>query len=141
MDQNMQKMIILENYNNPCNKGLIDDDTYIKVNMNSLSCIDNVDYMLKIENDKIIDVKYDGEACVISTSASSIMSNLILGRTLDEVLNIINNYEKMINEEEYDDSILQEANVFCDIAKQPNRKKCALLPFNALKKAILEYKK
>lgn len=140
MDEHLRKSIILDHYNNPINKGLIKDDSYYKVNMNSESCIDDLDYMMKIENNIITDVRFDGEACAISTSASSIMINLILNKTIDEVLNIINNYENMIDEKEYDKQLLQEANVFDEIYKQANRKKCALLPYHGLKKVLLEVK-
>ena len=45
-------------------------------------------------------------------------------------------YENMIDEKEYDSSILGELNVYNEIYRQPNRKKCALLPFESLKKII-----
>lgn len=140
MDSNLKKMIILEHYENPINRGLVDDDTYIKVNMDSESCIDNIDYMIKIENDIITDVRFDGEACAISTSASSIMVNLIINKHVDELLLIIENYENMIEEKPYDKNILEEANVYDDICKQANRKKCALLPILGLKKVLEKYK-
>ena len=73
MDNNLRREIILDNYQEPMNRGLIDDDSYLKINTNSESCIDNLDYMMKIEDNKIIDIRFDGEACAISTSASSIM--------------------------------------------------------------------
>ena len=91
MDEHLRKSIILEHYSNPLNKGLVDDDSYYKVNMNSESCIDNLDFQVKIKDDKIIDAKFDGEACAISTSASSILTDLVIGKTLKEALKIIEN--------------------------------------------------
>ena len=140
MDDEIRKSIILENYNNPVNKGLVEDNDYYKVNMNQESCIDNLDYMIKIENGIIKDARFDGEACVISTSSSSIMMNLIIGKTVDEALKIIENYENMISEKKYDENVLKEACVFNNICMQPNRKKCALLPYGGLKKIIENYK-
>ncbi len=140
MDENLRKSIILENYSNPVNKGLVNDDTYYKVNMNQESCIDNLDYMIKIENGIIKDARFDGESCVISTASSSIMMNLIIGKKVDEALNVIKNYENMINEEKYDEKVLEEACVFSNISMQPNRKKCALLPYVGLKKILEKYK-
>ena len=55
---------------------------------------------------------------------------------MEDALNIINNYEKMINEEEYDEKILEEAIVYSDISKQPNRKNCALLTWQGTKKVL-----
>ena len=77
MDENLRKSIILENYSNPVNKKTVDDKRYKRVNMNSSSCIDNLDFMVLIEDNIIKDAYFDGEACAISTSASSIMMKLI----------------------------------------------------------------
>lgn len=136
MDNNMKKMIMIEHYSNPLNKGLLEDDSYEKVNMNSKTCIDNLDFMFKIEDGVIKDVRFDGEACAISTSSSSIMSELIKGKTIDEAKKIIENYERMIEEKPYDKELLGEANCYDEIYKQPNRKKCALLPYLGLKKIL-----
>jgi len=94
--------------------------------------------MVRVENDIITDIRFDGEACAICTSATSILINTLLGKTLSEVKEIYDNYEKMINEEEYNEKILEDAIVYSDIAKQPNRKKCALLPWWGIKKVIDE---
>ena len=51
-------------------------------------------------------------------------------------IEILNNYESMIDEKEYDKELLGELNVYDEIYKQPNRKKCALLPFESLRKVI-----
>ena len=136
MDEHLRKSIILEHYSNPLNKGLVDDDSYYKVNMNSESCIDNLDFQVKIKDNKIIDAKFDWEACAISTSASSILTDLVIGKTLKEALNIIENYECMIEEKPYNKEVLHEALVYSEIYKQANRKKCAMLPSIAIKKMI-----
>lgn len=141
MDNNLKRSIILENYQNPKNKGLIDDDSYIKANMNNESCIDEIDLMVKLDGDKIIDARFDGEACAVCTSSTSIMINLVIGKTIEEAKEIFNNFNNMIEEKEYNSEILNEAIVYDDIAKQPNRKKCALLPWWALEKVIKEVKK
>lgn len=140
MDENLRKSIILENYSNPVNKKTVDDKRYKRVNMNSSSCIDNLDFMVLIEDNIIKDAYFDGEACAISTSASSIMMKLIIGKSIDDVLKIIESYENMIEEKPYDDGILEEALAFDEIHKQANRKKCALLPFEGLKKILLSSK-
>ena len=138
MDQNLKRTIILENYQNPTNKGLIDDNSYINVNMNNESCIDEINLMVKVEKDKIVDIRFDGEACAICTSATSVMINTLIGKTIDEVKEIYQNYENMINENSYDENLLGDAIVYDDIARQPNRKKCALLPWWGIKKVIDE---
>ena len=136
MDPILKRQIMLDNYENPANRGLTSDDTYIKINTNNESCIDNLDIMFKIDNGRIVDIKFDGEACAISTSATSIMIKSLIGKNKEEALNILENYENMLDEKEYDKDLLGELNVYDEIYKQPNRKKCALLPFESLRKVI-----
>lgn len=138
MDSNLRREIILDNYQDPMNRGLIDDDSYIKVNSNSESCIDNLDFMMKVEDGVVKDIRFDGEACAISTSATSIMIRSLIGNSIDDVKKILINYQKMINEEEYDEEVLGELNVYDTICKQPNRKNCALLPSVAVDKMLGE---
>ena len=141
MDQNIKREVILEHYQNPVNRGLIDDDSYILVNTNNESCIDEINLMVKIEDNKIVDARFDGEACAICTSSTSIMIHTLIGKTLEEAIEIYKNFNQMINEESYDEGILEEATVYDDIYKQPNRKKCALLPWWGFEKVVNKIKK
>ena len=138
MNAELKRTIILENYQNPTNRGLIDDDSYKKINTNSKGCIDQIDLQIKVENNIVKDIRFDGEACAICTSSTSIMINSLIGKNLDEALNIIDNFEKMINEQEYDEQLIGEAIVYSDIAKQPNRNNCALLTWRGTKKVLEE---
>lgn len=136
MDSNLRREIILDNYQDPMNRGLVDDEGYLKVNTNSESCIDNLDFMMKIEDGVVKDIRFDGEACAISTSAASIMIRSLIGKKIEDVEVILDNYRKMINEEEYDSEVLGELNVYDEICKQPNRKNCALLPSVAINEML-----
>lgn len=136
----MRREIILDNYQNPINKGLINDDSYILKNTNNESCIDSIDMMMKVEDGIIKDILFDGEACAICTSATSIIIKILIGKTIKEAENILNNYKNMIDEKEYNKELLEELNVYEDICMQPNRKKCALLPSMAVEKILEEIK-
>lgn len=136
MDPILKREIILDNYQNPKNKGLVDDKDYITIKSNNESCIDDLDIQYKIENGVITDIHFDGEACAISTSATSIMINALIGKNIDYAKKILENYENMLNEKDYDKELLAELNVYEEIYLQPNRKKCAFLPFTSLKKII-----
>jgi len=138
MDSNLKRSIILEHYQNPVNKGLIENEDYVKINMNNESCIDEVDLMIKFNNNKIEDIRFDGEACAICTSSTSIMIDTLKGKTINEAKEIINNFKDMLDEKEFNKDILEQALVYEDISKQPNRKKCALLSWWGIEKAINE---
>ena len=85
---------------------------------------------------KIKDIRFDGEACAICTSATSIMIDTLKNKTVEEAQEIYQNYENMIDEKDYDENILEQAIVYHDIARQPNRKKCALLSWWGIKKIL-----
>lgn len=137
MDKDIKRSIILDNYQNPNNKR-VSGTGYVKINTRNVSCIDNLDIYLKIENDIIKDVSFEGEACVISISSTNILSNLLIGKTKEEGIYLIDNYLKMINEEEYDKEVLKELLVFDDTSRQPSRIKCATLSANGIKKFLEE---
>ncbi len=141
MDPITRRELMLEHYQNPVHKGLLNDKEYIKVNTHNESCIDNLEIAVKIEDGIIKDIRFDGEACAISTSATSIMIETLLGKSIDKVKEIVQNYENMINEENYDEEILGQLNVYNETYLQPNRKKCALLPFDALKQILKQIEK
>ncbi len=127
MNSDIKRSIILDNYQDAKNRGIPDSNDYIKINSNNVSCIDNIDVYVKLDKDKIIDIKYEGEACVIAISSTSILSDLLIGKTIEEANLILMNYFNMIEEKEYDKDVLGEAIVYDDIYKQPARKTCATL--------------
>lgn len=141
MDQNLKREIILDNYQNPKNKGLIEGEDYIYQNMDSKSCIDQIDLMVKIKDNKIEDIHFDGEACAICTSSTSIMIKEMTNISVEEAEDKINNFKNMINEKEFDEEKLGEAIVYEDIKYQPNRKNCALLSWYGLEKVLERNKK
>lgn len=136
MDPKLKRDIILDHYQNPVNRGLTDEEGYIRVNTRNSSCVDNIDMMVKIENGVVVDARFDGEACAICTSATSMLVRAILGKNMDEVVKIVDNFSSMINEKEYDKDVLGELIVYDDIYKQPSRKRCALLPCESIEKVV-----
>ena len=141
MDSNLRREIILDNYQEPMNRGLIEDDSYIKTRTSSESCIDDLSFMMKIEDGVVKDIRFDGEACAISTSATSIMIRSLIGKSVEDARKILTNYSNMINEKEYDEELLGKLVFYYEIYKQPNRKNCALLPENAIDKMLGELNK
>ena len=141
MDRELKRSIILDNYQNPYHRLRHDsDNSYLKLNSRNVSCIDNIDVYLKMNKDIIEDISFEGEACVISISTTSIMASTLKGKTIDEAIKIIESYDKMIEEEPYDEKILGEAIVYDDIAKQPSRKKCATLTWNGVYQKLISLK-
>ncbi|MCI9585342.1 MAG: SUF system NifU family Fe-S cluster assembly protein [Bacilli bacterium] len=136
MDTNLKRSIMLEHYQNPNNRGLIEDDSYIKINMNNESCIDEVNLMVKVNDGKLSDIRFDGEACAMCISSSSIMVETLIGKSISEVREILSNFINMLDEKDYNPEVLESAIVYDDTYKQPNRKKCVLLPWWGIEKVL-----
>ena len=129
MDNDLKRSIILDNYSNAKNRSIPEDiSDYVVINSNNQNYIDNINIYLNINKDNVIeDVKFEGEACVIAISSTSILSDMLIGKSIDEAKNILKNYFNMIEEQDYDKELLGEANVYEDMYKQPSRKTCATL--------------
>ena len=136
MNEELKREIIMEHYQNPLNRHVIEDESYIKVNTAKSSCIDNLDLYIKVEDNIIKDIAFTGEACAISISSTSIMIENIVGKTIDDALIYIENFENMVNEKEYDKELLKTGLAYDTIYKQNSRKTCALLPYKGLVDAL-----
>lgn len=138
IDANLLREIIMDHYEYPRNNTLTQDDGYISRHMASDSCIDDITVQSKIENGTIKDVRFDGEACTIATSSTSIMTELVMGKSTEEAKEIIRNYFQMIDQKEYDEDLLEEAIAFQNVGKQANRINCATIGWKALRDIINE---
>ena len=132
----IKRGIILDHYQKPRNHGLVDNENYKKIRKTSESCIDDITVQANIVNNVIKDIKYDGEACTISTSSTSIISELILNKSIEEANIIIHEYEKMLKGEAFNEDMLEEANAFNELYRQANRIKCGLIGVAAIKELI-----
>ena len=124
IDPMLMRQIIMDHYDYPRNKKLTDKDDYMSRHMASDSCID--------------DIRFDGVACTISTASTSIMSELLKGKTTQEAKEIMDNYFKMIDQKEYDEDVLDEAIAFQNVGKQANRINCATIGWKAMREMIKE---
>lgn len=132
------RQMIMDHYEYPRNHSLLDDGEYIEKHMDSESCIDDIKVQMIVKDNVIEDVRFDGIACTISTASTSIMSELLKGKSLDEAEIIVNEYNKMIFEDNYDEDILESAIVFSNVSKQANRIKCATIGWEAAQMIIDE---
>ena len=128
--------IIMDHYAYPRNHELSDADGYVSKHMASAYCLGDIQVQAKITDNQIEDIRFDGVACTIATASTSIMSELLIGKTIEEARNIIANYYAMIDEKPFDEQLLQEAIAFHNVGKQANRIKCATIGWRGLE-AIL----
>ena len=137
-DPMIKRQILMDHYEYPRNHELVEDTSYLTRHMASDSCIDDIHVQTKIVDNTIEDIRFDGVACTIATAATSIMSELLIGKTLPEAKHIILNYHNMIDGIEYDEELLEEAVALSTVGKQANRIKCATIGWKAMEEMIEE---
>ncbi|MBB6063309.1 nitrogen fixation NifU-like protein [Thermosipho japonicus] len=112
-------------------KGKIEDATKVEEGKN-LSCGDEITLYLKIENERIVDAKFEGIGCAISQASANLMIENIINKSIDEVKTLIDNVYKMTRGEEYDKSVLGLIVELKSIKDYPMRIKCFLLAWKTL---------
>lgn len=138
IDPMLMRQIIMDHYDYPRNKELTKDNGYMSRHMASDSCIDDITVQTKISDGKIDDIRFDGVACTISTASTSMMTDLLKGKTVEEAEAVIHQYFNMIDAKEYDPDVLEEAVALKNVYKQANRIKCATIGWKAIDQMIHE---
>lgn len=140
-DPMILRSIIMDHYKYPHHHKLVEDDHYHRAHMASESCIDDITVMAQIEEGVIKDIVFDGVACTISTASTSIMTDLLRNKTIEEAKQLIKEYYEMIDLKPFDIDHLQEAVAFYQVGKQANRIKCATIGFKAMEQIFKEIEK
>ena len=136
----LYRQVIMDHYKNPRNRGVIEDDS-LTINMNNPTCGDRIQLTLKVENDLVVDAKFEGEGCSISMSSASMMTQAIKGKPIDEALKLAHSFSDMMqgkNIEVDEDLDLGDIEALQGVCKFPARIKCATLAWKAMEKALHE---
>ena len=138
--ESMYQEIILDHYRNPHHKGLRDPFD-AEVHHVNPTCGDEVTLRVKVENGTVVDVSYEGQGCSISQASTSVMTDLVIGGTVDDGLAKQAEFLALMQskgEGEPDEDVLEDAVAFAGVSKYPARVKCALLGWMAWKDATAQ---
>ena len=139
--EQLYRQVIMDNYKNPKNKGLILNPEYVNIHLKNPSCGDDMHVCCKVSNGLIEDVRHDGHGCSICCSSASVMSGLLKGRTVSEAQDIINDFYKMVKGNEMaDEERMDEAIAYKSVSQFPARIKCATLAWKAMEEALKQNK-
>jgi nitrogen fixation NifU-like protein len=137
----MYQEIILDHYRNPHRRGLRDPYD-VEVHHVNPTCGDEVTLRVRLARDggavTVSDVSYEGEGCSISQASTSVMTDLVVGRTVAEAMTVQDEFLAMMQSRgstEPDEEVLEDAVAFAGVSKYPARVKCALLGWMAWKDA------
>ncbi|MDE7095365.1 MAG: SUF system NifU family Fe-S cluster assembly protein [Anaeroplasmataceae bacterium] len=135
----LYREVIMDHYKNPKNKGLKNTDPYHMVHLTNPSCGDDMRVEIIVSDGQVVDVRQDGKGCSICLSSASVMSELLIGKSVDEAKSLIEGFYSMVKGEDLpDEDKLEEAIAYKGVRDFPARIKCATLAWKCVEKAIEE---
>ena len=132
--------VILDHYKHPQHKGL--SSTFsAQVHHVNTSCGDEITLNINLEGVLISELTWDGQGCSISQASVSMMTDLLMGKSLEEAAVIVKSFSELMASKGTSDGdplVLEDAVVFAGVSKFPGRVKCALLGWMAFKDAAIQ---
>jgi nitrogen fixation NifU-like protein len=144
MSESMYQEIILDHYRHPHHKGLrgpFPDPGTAEVHHVNPTCGDEVTVRVKVADGVVQDVSYDGVGCSISQASTSVMTDLVIGRSVEEGLEKHEAFLTLMQSKgtlEPDEDVLEDGIAFAGVSRYPARVKCALLGWMAWKDATAQ---
>jgi nitrogen fixation NifU-like protein len=137
---NLYQEVILDHYKNPQNKKLSENND-AQVHHVNPSCGDEITLGVKLDGSTISSINWEGVGCSISQASTSIMSDLLTGKSLEEAETISESFLHLMQSkgtEEGNPDLLEDAVALAGVSQYPARIKCALLGWMAFKDASVQ---
>lgn len=136
----MYQEVILDHYKHPHHRGLREPFA-AEVHHVNPTCGDEVTLRVTLDDNRIADVSYDGQGCSISQAATSVLTDQVIGLTVDEALKTVASFNEMISSRgtiDGDEAVIGDGVAFAGVSRYPARVKCALLGWMAFKDALVQ---
>jgi nitrogen fixation NifU-like protein len=131
--------MILDHYRRPRNKGAL-EKADATVEMKNPLCGDEISLQVAFEGNSVCDLRFSGRGCSISQASASMMTQLVKGKTTDEIDAIRKQFRELMlgNAAAAEDAQLGSLRALSGVSRFPARVKCALLAWSALESALSE---
>ncbi|PIR20453.1 MAG: SUF system NifU family Fe-S cluster assembly protein [Deltaproteobacteria bacterium CG11_big_fil_rev_8_21_14_0_20_47_16] len=134
----LYREVILDHFQNPRHHGALTEPTVAVDGKNPL-CGDEITLQLSVENGVIKDVAWDGKGCAISQASISVLAENVVGKTIIEAKEMINNVKGVMNGSvEVETLDMGDLEALAGVRQFPVRIKCALLGWTTLEEAFKE---
>jgi nitrogen fixation NifU-like protein len=133
----LYRRVIMDHYKTPRNQGQLEGG--VTIEMNNPTCGDKISLQLQVEDGIVKNAKFVGDGCSISMSSASMMTVAVKGKTLDEVIELADQFSGLMKGEpvEFD---YEDIDALAGVNKFPARIKCATLAWNAVRKGAIQSK-
>lgn len=133
---NLYRQVILDHSSHPHHHGTLTESSG-KVEMNNPTCGDVIELQVAIQDNIIKDIAFSGNGCSISTASASMMTDVVIGKTLVEAEKLADDFSQLVQGNDVqEEEKLGDAAMLSGVAKFPARIKCATLAWKALEQAM-----
>ena len=129
--------VILDHYKRPRNRHAVDPHD-ADIHMRNPSCGDEIRLQFRLRDGRIEEIGFTGEGCTISQASSSMMTDLVKGKTLEEGHAIARRFTEMVHgsQDAAKDKLLGQARVLQGVSRFADRVKCSMLAWDALQEGL-----
>ncbi len=135
--RDLYQEVIFDHFKKPHNFHALAGANHVAHGHNRL-CGDKITVYLRIEDDVVRDLSFEGAGCAISTASASLMTDALKGKTLGQVEQLFTQFHQMVTSADADDSDpdLGKLEVLAGVREFPARVKCATLAWHTLQAAL-----
>lgn len=133
--KDLYREVILDHNRSPRNFGTLDAPDRVVNGVNPL-CGDKMTLYLKLDGDRIEDIRFEGTGCAISVASSSLMTERVKGKPIDKTLELFDDVHDMLTGLSEPDERMEKLAALAGVREYPSRVKCASLSWHALKSAL-----
>jgi nitrogen fixation NifU-like protein len=136
--RDLYQEVLLDHSKRPRNFGVLDDADAQAVGHNPL-CGDKVVISLRMEGDRIADIRFHGQGCAVSQASASMMTESVKGKTRAEAEELFEHFHNLLTGKESEaaaEPVLGKLAIFAGVRKYPVRVKCATLAWHTLRAAL-----
>ena len=135
--RDLYQEVILDHNRSPRNFGRL-DDADVQADGHNPLCGDRLSITVKLDGDRVTDLRFEGSGCAISKASASLMTEKVKGGTLDELRGLFDRFHRLVTDQTApaDDAGLGKLAVFAGVRDYPARVKCAILAWHTLRAAV-----
>jgi len=133
--------IVLDHYHKPRNRGSLKEPS-VSAEVANVFCGDEVKLDLAIQDGRVTAVRFQGQGCSISQASASMLTQAIMGLSLEDVETLFEAFKGMMNgSDQVDAKSLGDLEALQGVRRFPARVKCATLAWNALQQALEQHRR
>jgi nitrogen fixation protein NifU and related proteins len=127
--------VILDHNRRPRNFGTLEQANALAEGFNPL-CGDRLTVRLNLADDRIENIRFEGQGCAISTASASLMTEAVKGKTRGEALELFDRVHRLLTDDAADAEDLGKLAALSGVREYPARVKCASLCWHTLASAL-----